>query len=59
MPEDDAVAIAWGGPMDGTTLGPARAERYEIRMEDGTVHAYLRSEATVPEGVAFHHAGRV
>jgi len=39
MPRDHAtVAVAWGGPMDGRTLGPVEAERYEIRMADASVH---------------------
>jgi hypothetical protein len=60
MPDDDGtVAVAWGGPLDGTPLGPADADRYEVRMADKTVHLYLRSDKTVPHGVVFHHAGRI
>lgn len=60
MPHDDEpVAVAWGGPMDGTVLGPADAERYEVAMADGSRHLYLRSERTVPRGAAFPHAGRI
>ena len=60
MPENGkAVAVARGGPMDGSILGPAHAERYEIRMKDKTVHLYLRSEAISAERVDFHHAGRL
>ena len=60
MSEDDrALAVAWGGPLDGTVLGPAEVERYEVRMADATVHLYLRSARAVPQGVVFDHAGRV
>lgn len=41
-PSGQAVAV--GGPLDGTVLGDdGRAERYEVRMADGTVHLYVRS----------------
>lgn len=36
-------AVARGGPMDGTVLGPADAESYEVRLTDRTRWKYVAS----------------
>lgn len=59
MPDDDqSLAVAEGGPMDGEVLGPAEVDRYEVRMADESLHLYIRSVRAVPQGLAFYYAGR-
>ena len=59
LDDEKQLAVASGGPMDGTSLAATGAERYEVRMADETLHLYLRPDVTVPEGVVFRHAGRI
>jgi hypothetical protein len=60
MPDDDQeLAVARGGPLDGKTLGSADADRYEVRMSDQTLHLYRRSDLAVPRGLVFVYEGRL
>lgn len=34
LDDEKQLAVASGGPMDGTSLAAAGAERYEVRMAD-------------------------
>jgi len=52
------MAVAVGGPLDGTVLGVAEPERYEVRTADDCLHVYLRSERVVADGWAFDYGGR-
>jgi hypothetical protein len=43
LDDDQRLAVAEGGPMEGVVLGPAGAERYEIRTAAESLHRYMRS----------------
>jgi hypothetical protein len=53
------TAVAEGGPVDGTDLGPAGPESYEIVMADRSRHRYLRTAQTRGATVVYRWAGRV
>ena len=52
-------AIAQGGPADGTDLGEAGPESYEVVMLDRSRHTYLRTAEVSQGGVLYRWAGRV
>jgi hypothetical protein len=53
------TALAEGGPADGTDLGEAGPEAYEIVMADRTQHRYLRTAEALRGRVVYRWAGRV
>ena len=52
-------AVAEGGPADGTGLGEAGPEAYEMVMADRSRHRYLRTAETRDGETVYRWAGRV
>ena len=42
-PDDLPRAVARGGPLDGSMLGEATVEEFEVVMADGSRHVYAKS----------------
>lgn len=43
-PDDLPRAVARGGPLDGSMLGEATVEKFEVVMADGSRHLYARTD---------------
>ncbi len=55
-PPQEAVAV--GGPLDGTVLGTATAERFQVQMADGSIHLYVRSRQPAAGSQPYDYNGR-
>jgi hypothetical protein len=53
------TALAEGGPADGTALGEAGPESYDVVMADRSRHRYLRTAETRDRTLVYRWAGRV
>ncbi|WNV74296.1 hypothetical protein [Geodermatophilus sp. DSM 44513] len=42
--DDLPGAVARGGPLDGSMLGEATVEEFEVLMADGSRHLYTRTQ---------------
>ena len=63
-PSDALPAMARGGPVDGTVLGTADGDHYEVVIADHSRWDYVKKSerATLPDGrlaVVFECRGRV
>jgi hypothetical protein len=56
---EDLRALAEGGPADGTDLGEAGPESYDVVMADLSRHRYVRTTETRGGDVIYRWAGRV